>query len=115
MTTAITRTLMASINRGIMKRTTRMRPVVALPKSELELILKLQEWLGESRVVSFLTRLARVRRIEEGVYSVPSASDRGRSYSVNLKLRVCPCESYYHSRRCIHYKLAGVKHLLEAA
>ncbi len=97
-----------------MNRTTRSQPVVALPKSELELILRLQEWLGETRIVSFLARLARVRRIEEGVYSVSSASDRGKSYRVNLKLRVCPCESYYHRRRCIHYKLAGVKHLLEA-
>jgi len=84
-----------------------------LPTSELELIGDLQEWLGESRVVSFLARLLRVKRVEEGVYSVPSASIRDKTYRVNLILRVCPCESFFYRRRCIHYKLAGVKHLLD--
>jgi len=91
----------------------RKQPTVVLPTSELELIGTLQEWLGESRVVSFLARLLRVKRVEEGVYSVPSASIRDKTYRVNLKLRVCPCESYFYRRRCAHYKLAAVKHLLD--
>jgi hypothetical protein len=79
----------------------------------VQLIQKLQSWLGEDRVVSFLTRLARVSKVEDGLYSVPSASARDKAYLVNLKLRVCPCDGFYHRRRCAHYKLASVKQLLE--
>jgi hypothetical protein len=89
------------------------KPLV-LPASELELIVRLQDWLGERRVVSFLARLARVQRVEDGVYSVRSASTRYKSYRVDLNRRVCPCESFFYRRRCMHYKLAAVKHLLEA-
>lgn len=86
---------------------------LVLPASELELIGRLQEWLGESRVVSFLARLARVQRVNAGVYSVASASTRDKSYRVDLNRRVCPCASFFYRRRCMHYKLAAVKHLLE--
>jgi hypothetical protein len=89
------------------------QPAFRLPKSEVELITKLQSWLGEEGVVTFLARLLRVQRIEEGVYSVPSASTPDKTYLVNLNVRACPCEGYYNRRRCAHYKLASVKHLLE--
>ena len=90
----------------------RKLPFIVLPKSEVELIQKLQSWLDEKRVVAFLARLARVRRVEDGIYSVPSASTP-ETHRVNLNLRVCPCQSFYHRRRCIHYKLAAVKQLLD--
>lgn len=93
-----------------MKRT---QPSLWLPKNEVELIKKLQSWLGEECVVTFLARLARIQKVEDGVYSVPSASTRDKSYFVNLKLRACPCEGYFNRRRCVHYKLAYVKQLLD--
>jgi hypothetical protein len=88
-------------------------PALRLPKSEVQLIQKLQAWLGEECAVAFLARLARVQRIEEGVYSVPSASTPDKAHLVNLNLRTCPCESYQYRRRCRHYKLAYVKQMLE--
>jgi hypothetical protein len=89
------------------------KPALWLPKSEVQLIQRLQEWLSEERVVTFLARLARVQKVEDGVYSVPSASMQDKSYLVNLKLRACPCEGFYNRRRCAHFKLASVKQLLE--
>lgn len=90
------------------------KPALALPKSEVELIGRLQSWLGEDCVVSFLCRLNRVRKIEEGVFEVPSASSE-KIYTVNVNKRVCPCESFWHRRRCVHLKLASVKAMLERA
>jgi hypothetical protein len=86
--------------------------MLKLPKSEAELISKLQSWLGEECAVAFLTRLLRVSKVEEGLYSVPSAST-DKAYLVNLKQRTCPCESHTFRKRCVHVKLAYVKHLLE--
>jgi hypothetical protein len=86
--------------------------MLKLPKSEAELISKLQAWLGEERVVTFLARLARVQKVEDGIYSVPSASTDD-TYLVNLKQRTCPCESFQFRNRCVHFKLAYVKNLIE--
>jgi hypothetical protein len=91
----------------------RKQPSLWLPKSEVELIKKLQAWLGEECVVTFLARLARVQKTGEGIYSVPSASTRDKTYLVNLRRRACPCEGFYNRKRCAHYKLASVKQLLE--
>ena len=96
-----------------MSRSKKEQPALKLPKSEVELIRKLQSWLGEECAVAFLARLARVQRIEEGIYSVPSASTRDKAHLVNLNLHTCPCESYQYRRKCRHYKLALVKQLLE--
>ena len=96
-----------------MSRTKREQPSLRLPGSEVNLIKKLQNWLGEECAVAFLTRLLRVRKVEDGLYELPSASTPDKTYLVNLKLRACPCEGFYNCRRCAHYKLAHVKHLLE--